>query len=400
MMNAKENKVKINILYTNIGRGHPFYLDGLLEMFIKRGQLPMLLGSKDVFEISEGAALRGWQIARWLYRKGSSKGIIGSIYGRIRAGSNYNRPSRTLEIMGKDIRQRYFDDAKPLIVAHPTLVAVLKNKKDLIYQHGELVTPKEAVVRGAAKVLVPTEESARPFYDGGYTPNELFISGLCIEPSLVKTARDNFLERTARFKSTASLTGAFFSSGAEPKHHVNKLVRAIYSAVRVGGRVMVFARADGILEKKTENIFKKHQVPYNKINTREPFPSEPYQALIVTFTSRREENHLTSKLFPFFDYFMAPSHERTNWALGLGLPMFIIGPAVGPFASLNKALLMEHGVAKEINNNYEAEKFGALLLSIHESGMLEKMSGQCWGRYEIDGFEKIVNYLVENFRIK
>ena len=32
---------------------------------------------------------------------------------------------------------------------------------------------------------------------------------------------------------------------------------------------------------------------------------------------------MTSALFDHFDFFMAPSHERTCWAFGLGLPMFI-----------------------------------------------------------------------------
>ena len=399
MNNDKENQVKINILYTNIGRGHPFYLDGLMEMFIKRGQLPMILGSKDVFEISSGLALRGWKLARWLYRKGSSKGFIGSIYRRIRSGSDYNRPSRMLEIMGRDIRNRYYNDDQLLIVAHPTLVAVLKNKENLIYQHGELVTPKEAVVRGAAKVLVPTEDAARPFYKGGYTPNELFISGLCIEPSLVNTARDNIMKRKERFKSSAPLTGAFFSSGAEPKHHVSKLVRAAYSAVRAGGRVMIFAREGGFFEKQADKYFKQYHISYDKINTKDPIPSEVGPVTIVTFSSRREENHLTSKLFPFFDYFMAPSHERTNWALGLGLPMFVAGPAVGPFAPLNRDLMLKHEVAVEISSNNDADKFGASLLSLRDSGKLEKMSDKGWGRYNIDGFAKIVDYLVEKYCI-
>ena len=71
---------KIDFLYTNIGRGHPFYLDGIMQALVRSGNISIVRQKHDVFELSSGLSLNGWQLARWLYQKGSSGGLVGSIY--------------------------------------------------------------------------------------------------------------------------------------------------------------------------------------------------------------------------------------------------------------------------------------------------------------------------------
>jgi len=385
---------RINFLYTNIGRGHPFYLDGILEALVRRGDVGMVRGESDVFEVSRGLSRLAWQVACWMYRKGSSPGIVAMLYERLRSSADYNRPSLTLNLMGRDLRRRFSSDPNPVVVAHPTLVAILKDRQKLIYQHGEVVTPAEAVVAGASKVLVPTDGAAGPFIDSGYSIDDVIVTGLCIEPSLVKQAVDAFSARQQRMSSSEPLIGAFFSSGAEPEQHVEKMVRAAVSAIAHSGKAILFAQQNGVLANGAASCFRAHGVEFVEVDSREFVPDDLPPALIVQHASRREENGFTAQLFPTFDYFVAPSHERTNWALGLGLPMFIVGPPIGPFAPLNSECLMQAGVAEEIDSNAAADAFGGYLSCLRDSGSLTAMARAGWAKYRIDGFDNIAEFLI------
>ena len=387
----------INFLYTNIGRGHPFYLDGILEALVRKGDIGLVRGETDVFEVSRGISRFTWQVARWIYQKGSSPGIAAVLYKKLRSNADYNRPGAILRLMGRDIQSRFLQDSNPIVVAHPILVAILKNKKGLIYQHGEVVTPKEAVVMGASKVLVPTNRTANLFLDSGYDSNDVMVTGLCIEPSLVRQAGDAFPARLKRIGVDDRLVGAFFSSGAEPRQHIEKLVRAASSAVTQGGSVVVFTQRNGVLSRMAAKRFLSAGIEHANINAREFVPVDLPPALIVQCASRREENGFMAQLFPAFDYFVAPSHERTNWALGLGLPMFVVSPQIGPFAPLNNELLVRAGVAEQIDSNSAANAFGERLNNLRATGKLAKMAKAGMGKYPIDGFEKIAEFLINNF---
>ena len=59
-MNTMNNKDHINILYTNIGRGHPFYLDGITEALIKKQSIRLIGNKVDIFELSKGVSLFAW----------------------------------------------------------------------------------------------------------------------------------------------------------------------------------------------------------------------------------------------------------------------------------------------------------------------------------------------------
>ena len=338
-------------------------------------------------------SLAAWKTVRLAYRMGASEGLIGRIYSGLRHGADYNKPSLMLNLLGRDITRAFRDSNDVILVAHPVLVAVLKGKGKLVYQHGELAAPTEAVVRGADRVLVPSSEAAKPFLESGYSENQLLVTGLCIEPALVRQASDAYHPRLLRINGQEPLTGGFFSSGAEPKAHVEKLVTAAGEAVIEGGTVILFAGPQGRLLRKARDSFRDWQIEYGEIGPGDPIPAEPPEALIIRYSSRRELNIFTEQFFGMFDYFVSPSHERTNWALGLGLPMFIVGPAYGPFAPINERILIEAKVARNLDES-AAGGFGEWLTDLRQHGYLSEMAQSGFEKRSIDGFSSIADFFI------
>ncbi len=285
------------------------------------------------------------------------------------------------------------DDHDAVVVAHPLLVAILKGKAGLIYQHGELAAPNEAVVRGADFVLVPTSKAADVFVKGGYQKDQVVVTGLCLEPALVKQAGDCFEQRLRRINGQESLTGAFFSSGAEPKAHIDKLVNSAVHAVVSGGKAILIAQQGGRFVKAATYAFGRLNISADFITSADFIPAESSAALIVEYSGRRELDIFTARLFDRFDYFVAPSHERTNWALGLGLPMFTTEPTFGPFSPLNQEILLRAGVAESLDLN-RAATFGVRLKDLRQQGTLSDMAQNGWNRLEINGFEKAAEFLL------
>ena len=392
-----EQQTGIQFLYKNIGRGHPYYLDGIIEALIRKGSIKLVRSDSDVFEVSTGLSRSAWKTARWLYTTGSSSRIIGPVYERIRRGNDYNREGPMLRLMRRDVAAKYAGSDTGVIVAHPSLVAALRGRDNLIYQHGELATPSESVVSGASTILVPTEESARPFLRHGYGENAVVVTGLCIEPALVKQAVVSFDERCDRVEKGNFLTGGFYSSGAEPRVHVRKLVLAAASTAVNGGRAVIFAQKGGRFQRAAMQTFDRSRIPYQVVDSSEQIPSEFSPALIVIYKSRREEYSFTARLFPLFDFLVIPSHERANWALGLGLPTFVVTPCVGPFAPLNRDLLLKAEVAELLESDHDAAMLGTRLRKLTGRKKLLAFAQNGWGNYKIDGFERIADYLVNRF---
>ena len=160
----------------------------------------------DVFTVSSGPSRWGWLLARRAYRVGSSDGTAGRLYTRLRESADYNQSGLMMRIMGHSLRKTFLSDPRPLVVAHPSLVGMLRGHPALIYQHGELVVPDEAVVLGARTVLVPTEDAARPFGAAGYRADQVMVTGLCVELSLRRQAEDAYRVRLARMKDDRPLT--------------------------------------------------------------------------------------------------------------------------------------------------------------------------------------------------
>jgi hypothetical protein len=387
----------IRFLYTNIGRGHPFYLDGILEVMADRAPTGLEATVEDVFSASQGLSRAAWGLVRQLYLRGSSPGPTAAIYRWLRSDTDYNRSSLKLHTLGRSLRRRLAHDSLPLVVAHPSLVAMLRGKRNLLYQHGELVTPREAVVRGASTVFVPTTAAAQPFYEGGYSEDNVVVTGLCIEPALLAQAVDAFMMRRLREATGAPLTGAFFSSGAEPPEHVRRLVAAAVSVIESGGRAVIFAAANGRVQHRALQALRARGLSHSCVDIRRPILEEERSALVALYRSRAEETELTGHLFRRFDYFVAPPHERSNWAVGLGLPMFCLDPAIGPFAPLNRELLVRCGVATSISSINDARGLGRTLAQMKPYGDLAAMADAGWGRHDATGFGAIVTWLVNRF---
>jgi len=398
-MESPSQPQRIEFLCTNIGRGHPFYLDGIIEALVRRGNIGLVRGENDVFTVSEGPSKAAWKMVRKMYEAGSSGGLGGLFYNRLRDGADYNQPGLTLRLLGRSIVREYIDRPWPLVVAHPILVAVLKGKRKLIYQHGELAAPTEALVYGADKVLVPTEETAQVFMNFGYHPDDVVIAGLCIEPSLVKQAGDALAARKKRLDEDCEipLMAAFFSSGAEPKTHVDTIACAVVSHIRAGGRAIVFAQQGGRLESICGERCHAHQIEHVTCDQGASLVGDQPPVVIVTFDSRRELTYRTTQFFPQFDLFVAPAHERSHWALGLGLPMFIVGPEIGSFAPLNREWLIRDEVALPLASMRDAERFGERLLELREIGELYDMALDGWNNHSIDGFDTIAGYFINHY---
>ncbi len=380
---------RIDFLYTNIGRGHPFYLDGIVECMP-----PDRVGVvADVFAGTKGVARAGWRLARLVYESAGGGGPYSSLYNRVRRRSNYNRRGLLWSTMGRPLRKAYLEDPNRLVVSHPVLVGMLREKPGLVYQHGEVAAPRESWVKGRHRVLVPLSSTADTFIAAGLPAQNFFVSGLCIEPALVDQAKDAWKARLDRLAGTGPLCGAFFSSGAEPREHVERLAAAALSVVTGGGRVIVLARRSGHLAARAAARFAEAERDLETVRSLDDLPAAEPQGLVCQYDDRRQLNEFTARLFGRFDYFVAPSHERTNWALGLGLPMFIVDPPLGSYSPLNREFLLAASVARTVGDRRTATRFGETVSELHATGGLGRMAEAGWGRFETGGFSNIVEFL-------
>jgi hypothetical protein len=391
-----KHKATLNIIYTNIGRGHPYYLDGVIDCLQAEYADRIELKIADVFNVSSGTALLLWKTVRFMYRAGSQGGVIGRLYESVRRGRSAGGQGVIEKSLAGGIRRHVMRNHHPTLVAHPILVPMLSDLVPVYYQHGEIAVPDEARVSGARKVFLPLEECRRKFTAGKPIEGELVVSGLCIENRLAERAREYFDAKVARMRSDQPLTGAFFSSGAEPRTHVNRIIMAVRSLVEAGQRAIAFCRAGGRLERELRAY--PGPMIFMHAYKREELEQylDKYKAAAVVFRNRREENDLSAECFRYFDYFAVPSHERTNWAVGLGLPMFVLHPIIGTFSPLNHEFLMRHGAAVDIDSDKKARDFTALLTGLRNENRLTAMARNGFGRYEINGFRTVAGAIVND----
>ena len=387
-----EKKV-LNIIYTNIGRGHPFYLDGTIKSLEESYREKVQLNIKDVFALSSGISLQLWKTVRWLYYRGSQGGLIGQLYNSIRRGNGTSQSSTMLKLLAAGTRRFIRMNPYPTLVAHPLLVPMLADLTKVYYQHGENAVPPEAIVKDAKTIYVPTRQAAEAFINNGIDDKAVVQTGLCIEDELAYEAEAFYNERLARLIQNEILTGGFFSSGAEPKQHIHKIALMISSLRHTEQRGIVLCRRGGRLERILTGELgikiKDSDTPVNDIKKR----LEDDRIIAFSYSSRPDEDRLTVKLFRFIDYSVAPSHERTNWALGLGLPMFILHPTIGTFSPLNRQLMLENKVALDIENDEKAVGFKSILPSLNKQGILAGMARGGFGKYDIFGFGKTADHL-------
>ncbi len=389
-------QTRINFLNLPIGRGHPFYLEGIVEACNRSGKINLVRSVEDLFKLAPPHSRAAWRGIQWLYHIGSSPGQFGRLYNSLRRRNDLNRDSLLLSYLGAGIARRLTAAGSPVVVSHPILVPILRGKCQLVYQHGELVAPRESLVTGADLVIVPTESVADRFLSVGYSRDQILVSGLCIESAKVRQAQDSYRLRLQRIADSEPLTGAFFSSGAEPSDHISKLLSAAQAAVAHGHRAIVFAAKGKRLAKLVLPLLSQADYPARIIDSASEISAELHGLTLVLHQNHREESILSSRLFPEFDFFVAPSHERSNWAIGLGLPMFILEPPKGSFAPLNRDLLLEEQVAISLSENH-ASSFGARLDSLRHRGQLLDMARAGWQGRDITGFETIASHLASRF---
>ncbi len=380
---APRETEQIDFLTTNVGRGHRFYLEGLI------GALNELTPETETElyhakEVGGPLARPGWQLINSLYRRGSRSDWFGSLYSRIRSDSDPNSDSAALRLFGAGLRHWWKKRGNPLVVDHPLLVKLLDSlsvRPVLIYMHGEMVAPNESLVTGADLTIVPTEEIQNEFIDAGVASEAVAVSGLCLERALVPLVCDARELRLKRISASTPLTGAYFSSGAEPSEHCSLIVHALRDCLNAGHHAIVFATTDGRLA----NYIKDSELrKYSQL------------ALKLYSTIHEEESQLAS-VFKELDYFVAPAHERTNWAIGAGLPFFILEPCFGSFAPLNRDLALNNANAKLISGPDEISGFGAYLNELQESGglLLMNRDTEALAQITIDGFKQSANLMRE-----
>ncbi len=389
---AEVNDIKnaeFAFIYTDIGRGHPSYLDGIIERL--QNDYPSIRYYRtNVFDISRGWSLCAWRLVKWMYRFGARGGLITSIYGLARRFSGAGEGSGLfLYRLGRDIRKLVERYDNPVVVAHPILAKILLKKCRVIYQHGELACPAEAVIKGDHKILVPLDDVAAKFEKAGVDSGNLSVTGQCIESGLVDLAESAFEKRLERLKGNKHLTAVLFSSGAYPSAHLRKLRCAARSLLRAGHNVIFFAGLSSRIADKFRDYF--NRVGFSAGDK----VGDDTQLRIISSESRQDENQKVTALFNFFDFFIAPAHERTNWSVGLGLPQFIPCPHIGSYAPLNAAIAIERGVAREIADVRTAASFAESMNSLRQNGELTDMARRGFGHTPIDGFSGCVMVLLD-----
>ena len=350
------------MLSIGIGRGHPFYSDGLTRAVASLSS-PGDVILEDVFQVARGLELAGWKGLRFGYGLAARKPGREAAYAGVRSWAASEGGRRIARLLGRRLR-RWAGAAEVCVVDHPILVQALGDHPQLWYMHGESGVPPEAVVRGSHRTLVPTEDAARRFAELGAAPDSVCVTGLCIESELVVSSADRARERRRRFAGKAPLCVGAFSSGAEPRSHVDALVAGVRSLSASGHRVLVFACRGGRLDRQVVSS-----------------PGVDW----VRFEGRAELDQRTVEHFAAFDAVLSPAHERSNWALGLGLPFVLVGPDIGPFPPRNREILEAAGVSRSVDSVSEAGQLGERLRAWRASGELEAMSRAGEGRV-IEGF--------------
>ncbi|MEO0025262.1 MAG: hypothetical protein ABIK54_00660 [candidate division WOR-3 bacterium] len=340
-------------LSAGIGRGHPNYLDSVLSF------LP------DVPRLTPPGP--GWRLLRQLYRLGGRGGPLTGIYNRFRRSGAVS--ASVLSILEPKLRKEFGSFPGIVLVDHPLLARLLAPVCRVVYLHGEIAAPKSAAIAEAELILVPLEPTARCFEALGISSERVAVTGLLIEPQLLARAETAFHSRLARYRTDQPLTVAFFTSGAYPRPHMKALCLAARSCLDAGHRVLVFAGTEGRFAPRLPGT--------------------------MVFSSRADENEKTAALFPEIDLMVAAAHERTNWALGLGLPMFTLLPHIGPFAPLNFTFAAEHGVCLPLS---QPQKLGSIINTLRHAGRLAEMAQAGWGKFPITGAETAARLLSFNLQ--
>jgi hypothetical protein len=392
------NNQEIIAIYTNIGRGHPNYLDSLLLVLQKRCEN---LSLHTVFQKSKGLSFLSWKLVAGFYVFGGKGGISTKFYNWLRhSQTEVSGDSTLIKVLGRDLRRAYKNFNGICLVEHPLVARILANVCRTWYVHGEIATPPECAIEGAEKIFVPLEETKDKLISFGADPETIVVTGLMIEPGLVDSAEKSFQKRLERIKSNEPLTVGFFTSGAYPQEHMKKILWGAKSVSDQKMRAIIFA---GTNPKKFEWFKKQMKNRGLKISEDKPEtwtkdenslidPTD--NILLVTRKTRQADTQRAVELLPKIDVFVAASHERTNWAVGLGLPMFVLFPLIGTFASLNFEFAQRQKVAYPLDSLEKAKTLGEIITELRENGQLTQMAQNGFGVYKINGVSEAASHLL------
>lgn len=388
-------------LYTDIGRGHPNYLDSLLYLLKKR--YPHLV-CRTVFselgpcgEESRGLSFLCWRTLSLLYSISGKGGVQTRFYNLIRKRSQKGlKDSLVTRILGRDIKRAYEDFPGICLVEHPIVARSLAGVCRVWYVHGEIAAPAEGAVKGVEKILVPLNETKEKLILQGAEKETVVVCGLMIEPPLVEDAERAYQQRLERIsKPGIPLTVGFFTSGAYPKEHMEKIMLGALSVIQNKMKAIIFC---GTNPRKLEWV--KNKVKHWKVKIIEDkegisHENEQFDLKLVTRDTRQKDTQRAVQLIPYLDVFVAASHERTNWAVGLGLPMFVLFPLIGTFASQNFEFAQRQKVVYPLDSPEKAKNLGEILSNLRQSGELLQMAQNGFGIHSITGINTAVAYFIK-----
>ncbi len=373
---------KLIAISTEIGRGHPNYLDGVVEILTRKIGLPVKVYS--VFEIGSGTSIRCWQLIKKFYELGSRGGMLTRIYNLIR--SRPVQKGKLLEILGQDLTRTFGKFRGICLVEHPIVAAILQELSRVYYIHGEVAAPISSAIPWPAKIFVPLEYTKNRFLQFGIEPKRISVTGLMIEPGLIRKAKKSISERIERIRSQTDLTVGFFTSGAYPPVHIKIIIEAIRSLSSGNIKKVLFT---GYNPAKLKMIIRRLkdrglEVFYLLHRTGK---FHPHKINIVYAIDRINDTKRTIELLPRIDVAVSAPHERINWSLGLGLPIFALMPAIGPFAMENYHFALKEDTVYPLDIN-NAHRFGTILENMRQDGSLVRMAQNGFGKYAIDGCQK------------
>lgn len=382
---------RIVALSTEIGRGHPSYLDSVVRLLKENGMDPSW---STVCQESSGFSLLGWRLVALLYSLGGKGGLLTRIYNLVREETKVWTDSLPMRVLGRDLKRGLEHRGELLLVAHPLVAHVLCSVCRTWYIHGEIAAPQECAVRGVEKLFVPLEETRTGLIAQGGDAGSMVVTGLMIEPDLVAGRDEAFSRRLDRIDSGTSVTVGFFSSGAYPSGHMVKIVSGVKSVLDQHMRAVIFCGTNRRVFESLRRRVKRWGLTLAEDTDEETNDRGDWRVRLVTRMTRQEETRRACKLVPTLDAFVAASHERTNWAVGLGLPMFALFPLIGTFAAQNFRFALRQGVVCPLATVEAARDLGRIINELRGGGRLAHMARRGFGRLPVDGVEAVVSQVI------
>jgi len=319
---------------------------------------------------------------------GGSGGIITRFYNAFR--QKFAAPSpMLLKILGNGLPPVAWASSSVIyLVEHPLVARILARKGLLVfYIHGEIAAPKECAIPDispafAGQCFVPLESTKEEMVNWGAKPESIIVTGLVIEPELLSGAKKSFNLRILRLTAKEPLTVAFFISQAYPKPHIAKIKACVESVISKGMKAIVFSGTDPNKARQFQRIWLARPIRPDRQNLQ-----------IIMSKNRQEENKKTAELMDKIDIMVAAAHERTNWAIGLGLPMFVLFPLIGTYAQRNFDFALKRGVAYPLKTREDAKNLGARIIELQINGSLAQMAKNGFSVYNLNGARAIAEFI-------